>query len=74
MNTPATPSERAALAAQMAQELADLRNALVTLSLSLKDWQFELDAGARKAAQLQVEQMLAACRSRATHSDKPTKH
>ncbi len=72
MNTPTTPSERAALAAQMAQELAGLRDALVTLSLSLKDWQFELDVGARKAAQLQVEQTLAACRS--TICDKPAKH
>ena len=73
MNTPPTPAERAALAAQLSQELVGLRDALVTLSLSLKDWQFELDVGAREAAQRQVEQALAACRSGSAHSGKQGK-
>lgn len=71
--TPASPAERAALAAQLAQELASLRDALVTLSLSLKDWQFELNTPARQAAQREVEQALAACRSGAAPADKQHK-
>jgi hypothetical protein len=72
-SSPATPAERAALAAQLAQELWGLRDALVTLSLSLKDWQFEMDTGARQAAKLQVEQALASFGVSSAHSDKPGK-
>lgn len=74
MNTPSTPPERAALAAQLARELSGLRDALMTLSLSLKDWQFELDANARRAAQQQLEQTLAALRTQPAPCDKPAKH
>ena len=76
MNTPSTPStpsspaERAALAAQLAQELAGLRDALMTLSLSLKDWQFELDVDARRAAQRQLDEALSAFRARPAPCDK----
>lgn len=72
-STPSNPSERAALAAQLALELGGLRDALVTLSLSLKDWQFEMDAPARQAAQKQVERTLAACRVSASPCNKPGK-
>jgi hypothetical protein len=61
---PSSPSERAALAAVLALELSGLRNALITLSLSLKDWQFEMDKTGRSAAQQQASQLLAACRAR----------
>ena len=76
MNTPSSPpspAERAAMAAQLTQELSKLRDALMTLSLNLKDWQFELDVEARKAAQRQVEQTLAACRASNTPCQKPHK-
>ncbi len=72
-SNPALPCDRAALAAQLAQELTGLRDALVTLSLSLKDWQFEMDMVARAAAQQQVDQALAACRTRLVSCNKPGK-
>jgi hypothetical protein len=61
---PSSPPDRAALAALLALELTGLRNALTTLSLSLKDWQFEMDKAGRSAAQQQTSQLLAACSAR----------
>jgi hypothetical protein len=71
MNTPPSPSEHAMLAAQLAQELASLRDALVALSLSLRDWQFEQDVEARKAVQQQLDQTLARLRAKQAPCDKP---
>jgi hypothetical protein len=49
--TPQTPPTRAELAAKLTDELIGLRDALVSLSLSLKDWQFELDENGRQISQ-----------------------
>ncbi|RFO97596.1 hypothetical protein DIC66_06950 [Rhodoferax lacus] len=58
MNTPSTPPDRNQLSRNLVQELLDMRDALVTLSLTLKDWQFELDQQGRKAAQKEADAML----------------
>jgi hypothetical protein len=49
--TPPSPPNRAELAAKLTRELTSLRDALVSLSLSLKDWQYELDQNGRKLSQ-----------------------
>jgi hypothetical protein len=49
--TPPPPPSRAELAAKLTRELMSLRDALVSLSLSLKDWQFELDENGRQVSQ-----------------------
>lgn len=61
MSTPDTPDirpTRAELAAQLSKELIQLRDALVTLSISLKDWQFEIDHNGRRASQEIADQAL----------------
>jgi hypothetical protein len=58
MSTPSTPSDRQMLSQKLVTELLAMRDALVTLSLCLKDWQFELDQPGRQAAQAQTEAML----------------
>ena len=63
MDKPSTTPQQAELAAQLAQELIGLRDALVTLSLSLKDWQFEVDLKRRQAAQREAQQALEKCRT-----------
>ena len=57
-NTPASPPTRAELAAQLTDELTQLRDALVSLSLSLKDWQFELDQNGSRISQKMAVQAL----------------
>ena len=61
MSSAPSPSERAA---QLADELTVLRDALVTLSLSLKDWQFELDSQGPQASHTLAAQVLDAARQR----------
>lgn len=73
MNPPRPSPTQAELAAQLARELAVLRDALVTLSLNLKDWQFEKDQVARAAAQQLTQQTLDACSSRSDASNKSGK-
>jgi hypothetical protein len=62
MEKPSTP-QQAELAAKLAIELAGLRDSLVTLSLCLKDWQFEIDRTRRQAAQREALQALEKCRT-----------
>ena len=62
MTTPTTPPGHNALSQKLVQELLDMRNALVTLSLCLKDWQFELDQQGRQAAQQQADAVLGSMR------------
>ena len=50
MNSPSTPPERNQLSKNLIQQLLAMRDALVTLSLCIKDWQFELDQQGRQAA------------------------
>lgn len=38
--------------------LFELRDALVELSMSMRDWQFETDMARRRAAELSVQQLL----------------
>jgi hypothetical protein len=58
MSTPNTPPTRAELAAQLATELTQLRDALVSLSLCLKDWQFEMDQNGSRISQKMADQAL----------------
>lgn len=61
MDTPKTPDmhqNQAGTAAQLAVDLAQLRDALVTLSLSLRDWQFVRDQCSTQIAQRIAEQSL----------------
>lgn len=62
MTTPSTPSDRQAQGQKLVQELLDMRDALQTLSLCLKDWQFELDQQGRQAAQQTTDAVLAPMR------------
>lgn len=43
---------------EVSEALFELRDALVELSLSLKDWQFENDVGKRKNTQDTVQKLL----------------
>ena len=58
MNSPSTPPERNQLSKNLIQQLLAMRDALVTLSLCIKDWQFELDQQGRQAAQKKTDPML----------------
>jgi hypothetical protein len=69
MTTPSTPSDRQAQSQKLVQELLQMRDALVTLSLSLRDWQFELDQQGRQAARQQAEAALAPMRLQAQPRD-----
>lgn len=62
MTMPSTPPDRQAQSQKLVQELLAMRDALVTLSLCLKDWQFELDQQGRRAAQQEAEAVLAPMR------------
>jgi hypothetical protein len=64
MTTPATPFDRQAQSQKLIRELLDMRDALVTLSLCLKDWQFELDQEGRQAAQQEADAVLRPMRLR----------
>jgi hypothetical protein len=61
-NTPDARPSRHELAAQLSKELILLRNALVSLSISLKDWKFEVDQSGKKASQKIVTEVLNKCR------------
>jgi hypothetical protein len=50
-NQPDARPYREELSAQLSQELILLRDALVSLSISLKDWHFEQDHAGKLAAQ-----------------------
>jgi hypothetical protein len=62
MTTPSTPPDRSALNQKLVHELVAMRDALVTLSLCLKDWQFELDQPGRQAAQHHLDTVLGPMR------------
>lgn len=57
MTTP-SPCSRSELAAKLTRELIELRDALVSLSLNLQDWQFEFQQGSSRAAeQLAIQEL-----------------
>jgi hypothetical protein len=58
MNTPNTPPTRAEMATKLSMDLTQLRDALVSLSLCLKDWQFELDQNGSRISQKMATQAL----------------
>jgi hypothetical protein len=60
--TPTTPTDGQVPNQKLVQELLAMRDALVALSLCLKDWKFELDQPGRQAAQEQVTAALLAMR------------
>lgn len=64
-----TPSNRQVQGQKLVQELLDMRDALQTLSLCLKDWQFELDQQGRKAAQQTTDAVLAPMRLKPQRRD-----
>jgi hypothetical protein len=57
-NQPDARPTRYELAAQLAVELIRLRDALVSLSINLKDWQFEVDQRGKLASQKIVTEAL----------------
>jgi hypothetical protein len=61
-NTPSARPTRAELAAQLSEELVRLRDALVLLSINLKDWQFEVDQSGKQASQQIVSEVLGKCK------------
>ena len=61
-NQPDARPSRDELAAQLSEELIRLRDALVSLSINLKDWQFEVDHNGKLASQKIVTDMLERCR------------
>jgi hypothetical protein len=61
-DTPDARPTRAELAAQLCGELIRLRDALVSLSINLKDWQFEMDLNGKTASQKIVSEVLNKCR------------
>ena len=61
-NQPDARPTREELAAQLSEELIRLRNALVSLSINLKDWQFEVDQPGKLASQKIVTEALNRCR------------
>jgi hypothetical protein len=58
MNPSITPPDRRLLSEQLVQELSAMRDALMQLSLYLRDWQFEVDQPARQMAQQEAEALL----------------
>lgn len=58
MTTPSTPSNDKHLNDKLVQELLHMRDALMRLSLNLRDLQFEMDTQARCAAQQATLQAL----------------
>jgi hypothetical protein len=57
-NQPKSRPTRDELAAQLSDELIHLRDALVSLSINLKDWQFEVDQRGKLASQKIVTEAL----------------
>jgi hypothetical protein len=68
-NRPDGGPTREELAAQLSDELIRLRDALVSLSINLKDWQFEVDQSGRLASQKIVTEAL--CRFRLHPNSNP---
>jgi len=64
-NQPDARPTREELATQLSQELIRLRNALVSLSINLKDWQFEVDQSGKLESQKIVTEALNRCKLRA---------
>jgi hypothetical protein len=62
MSTPTPSSDRSVPSQKLVQELLAMRDALVTLSLCLKDWQFELDQQGRQSAQREAAEVLGPMR------------
>jgi hypothetical protein len=61
-NTPDARPTRAELATQLCDELIRLRDALVTLSIGLKDWQFEVAQNSDHASQQIASEVFERCR------------
>jgi hypothetical protein len=61
-NLPNARPNREELAALLYQELIRLRDALVLLSINLKDWQIEADQNGKLASQKMVTDTLNRCR------------
>jgi hypothetical protein len=61
-NTPESRPTRAELAAQLSEELIRLRDALVMLSINLKDWQFEMDQNGKRVSQKILNEVMDKCR------------
>lgn len=59
-------------AAQLAGDLAALRDALVTLSLSLKDWLYELDRQGAQQTQALADQALHTARHAGAEAHSPS--
>ena len=59
MEDPEFRTDLAVALGEISVALFELRDALVELSLSLKDWQFESDLEQRKTAEDTVRQLLA---------------
>jgi len=51
-------TEQAKIIGEVSAALFELRDALMELSLSLKDWQFETDLEQRKSIEKTVQQLL----------------
>lgn len=51
-------TERAKIIGEVSVALFELRDALMELSLALRDWQFETDLEKRKNAEATVQQLL----------------
>lgn len=75
MTTPSTPPSvppDRARGELLVRQLLAMRDALMCLSLSLKDWQFEVDLAARQAAQQQTDALLSPYRlPTKSHSKSP---
>jgi hypothetical protein len=63
MNPSVTPPDRRLLSDQLVQELTAMRDALMQLSLYLRDWQFEVDQPARQLAQQETDALLQPLRN-----------
>ncbi len=74
MSTPLTPSERQQLNQKLVQELIAMRDAMVKLSLCLRDWQFEQDQQARRAAAIQADALLGPMRLKAARDPAQGSH
>ncbi len=61
-NQPNARPTREELSAQLSDQLTCLRDALVSLSINLKDWQFEVDQSGKLASQKIVTEALSRCR------------
>ena len=58
MKNSESQTDKANALGDLSSALFELRDALIELSLSLKDWQFETDIDLRKNAENSVQQLL----------------